>query len=429
MQIEFKNFPINWVDGMKITSKDFIALDNYLQDTVRDTRAQDLHSFKYGLVDSSNHEVDRYPKFQINYAQSSLVLVECRAITPGGFRIEISERTFESAAFPSQYPSFKITPDLYGIFEVFLLIKDFERVGAGRFAEDLPPRQKSISPVYELHLQRRGEGAFIGELPNMLKISEIEFRDGKVTEVFTDTGRYYPPVMSIKAHRKLEEKYLEFEQSLSNILEQAKTLLLEVSPYSDVNQDAKDALSVAEKVAAYVMSNLSHFRFIIPQQPPIYMISYFYDMARYLRFSVELCFRGNLVKNSYNQFGVSQNVDFLISATPNHANLYPTIMAIDNFLKVLEQLFNALRQNQYRTVYVRVEDQNRITELLDRGINPNAVPVFVPPSGPTHLNTPPQQQQMPQQPFYPPAPQNTPPIQQPQQPQETPRPQGPERPF
>jgi hypothetical protein len=402
MTPEFKHFPVNWMDGMKISSKEFIAFDNYIQDTVRDMRCHFMHDYSYGMLPSSNHEVNRYPKFQFNAAQSSIVLMECRAVTPGGYRIEISEKTYESNAYPAQLPSVRITPDMYGVFEVFIVIKDFERVGAGRYAEDLPPRHKVAAPAYELYIQRKGENTYGGIIPNTLKISEIEIRDGKVSAIFSETGDYIPPCTVISAHQRLESAHGTFEQYLTAALEHIKTILSVATPSIDVNQDAKDAIALSEKLGSYIWGSLSRYRRVIPNQSPIEMISYFNDLAAYFRFSVELCFKGNLIKKSYDQYGVSQRVENLINMPINHSHIYPVLMAITDFLQVLEQFMNALSQTQYRTVYHDVRDKNKEEEdyrRMARGIPP-----------PDAFQQPqyPPQPQFGGQPYYPPAPQHVP---------------------
>jgi hypothetical protein len=417
MHPEFKHFPVNWMDGMKISSKEFIAFDSYIQDTIRDLRCHFMHEYSYGMLPSSNFEVNRYPKLQFNSAQSSIVLMECRAVTPGGFRIEISEKTYESTAFPAQMPSVRITPDMYGVFEVFIVIKDFDRVGAGRYAEDLPPRHKLSAPSYELYLQRKGENTYGGVIPNTLKISEIELRDGKLSAIFSETGDYIPPCTTVSAHHRLKDAHSTCEQYLTAILEHTKTLLSVAAPSIDVNQDAKDAIAVAEKIGAYIWGSLSKFRKVIPNQSPIELITYFNDLATYFRFSVELCFKGNLIKKSYDQYGVSQRVENLINMPVNHSHIHPVLSAIIDFLQVFEQFMNALSQTQYRTVFHNVVDKNKEEEDYRRqrehGLTPSdMIPQpFYPsqPQGGGQPQYPPQQQHVPPPPPVPIEPAPVPP--------------------
>lgn len=375
---------------MKISSKDFIAHENAIQDALRDVRCMALHAYCYGLLPTSNLEVERYPKLQFNFAQSTIVLHECRAITPGGHRIEISEQTYQSQSLPAQLPSVTITPQHSGIYEVFLTVYSFERVGAGRYAEDGSPRHSIISPRYELTLQRKGDNTLGGVGANILKISEIELREGRLAAIFSETGDYIPPCMTISAHRRLENAHQSFEQVLHTVLEHTKTILRDVSPYIDNNQDARDATLVSEKIAAQLVGSLSYYRFVLPHHPPIYLIAYLQDLARYTRFAVELCFRGTLVKKFYDQYGLSRSADTLVSIQPDHANLYPSLIHVNEFLTELERFFNALRQHQYRTVYIDVRDMNRQqSEAPPASYYPPPPPMQTPPPPPPQAVPPP----------------------------------------
>lgn len=363
MYIEFKHFPVNWADGMKVSSKDFIAQENAFQDALRDVRCLALNEFCYGLLPTSNLEVDRYPKLQFNMAQSTLILHECRAITPGGHRIEISEQTFQGNAFPAHLPSVAINPQQYGIYEVFLVVHTFDRVGAGRYAEDIPPRHTITAPNYEMTLQLKGESRMGIGGPNIIKISEVELKDGRLAAILSETGDYIPPCISINAHRRLENAHQSFGQLINTILEHARTILRDVSPHGDTNQEAKEVTQVAEKVAGFLISSVSFFTFQLPQMAPIHLVSYIQDLARYVNFAVELSIRGTLVKKFYDQFKLGHVFETLVNSRPDHANLYPTLMQINAFLTETERFFSALRQHQYRTVYVDITDVNKRTQL------------------------------------------------------------------
>src|SRR3712207_3426957 len=102
---DIKYFPVNWVDGMKISSQDFISLENALKDEIRDTQATRLHEFAYGLLPTNHPEVDNYPRLVYDYVNNVLILKECRALMPGGQRIEITESNYDRKKFPAQLPA------------------------------------------------------------------------------------------------------------------------------------------------------------------------------------------------------------------------------------------------------------------------------------------------------------------------------------
>lgn len=116
---ELKNFPVNWTDGMRIGSKDFLAADQAWNDAMRDVRISLLQGVQYGVLPPLRDSRDRspYPKFQFDPSRSMLTLVECRAITEGGYRIEITEALHRNHQVPAVLPSIhlenKVDIDVY----------------------------------------------------------------------------------------------------------------------------------------------------------------------------------------------------------------------------------------------------------------------------------------------------------------------------
>src|SRR5688572_1749419 len=117
---DIKNFPVNWVDGMKISSRDFIAMENAVTDGLRDAQATRLNEYNYGLLPTNHPEADNYPKLVYDYVNNQLVLKECRALTPGGQRIEITEAKHERKKFPAQLPAASISVQESGRYDVYL---------------------------------------------------------------------------------------------------------------------------------------------------------------------------------------------------------------------------------------------------------------------------------------------------------------------
>src|ERR1700741_5399872 len=87
----FKYFNVNWVDGMKLTRGHFSDQENAFIDRLRDVAAINLTSYNYGLLNpapGSSKSIDHV----VDVDRATLLRVkvnECRAITPGGARIEI----------------------------------------------------------------------------------------------------------------------------------------------------------------------------------------------------------------------------------------------------------------------------------------------------------------------------------------------------
>ena len=83
------HYPVNWIDGMKLSSSHFIAVQDFVTDSVRDAIALQTIDLNYGLQPVVGDSV----KMQVlmdHYNCLQLTLEECHAATPNGIRIQIS---------------------------------------------------------------------------------------------------------------------------------------------------------------------------------------------------------------------------------------------------------------------------------------------------------------------------------------------------
>ncbi len=134
--------PVNWVDGMRLSSDHFIATDQYNQDFVRDARSLVLTNYNYGLLppfagQRSAHEIEVIEK-ATNHVEVRVRL--CNAITAEGCRIDIdSTADYGHQLTYSHY--FNETPGAAtALYNILLTVNPFERVPAGDLdPQDNPP--------------------------------------------------------------------------------------------------------------------------------------------------------------------------------------------------------------------------------------------------------------------------------------------------
>ncbi|MDQ2769635.1 MAG: hypothetical protein M3Y54_03950, partial [Bacteroidota bacterium] len=154
---EITHYPVNWVDGMKIARRHFAEADHFTTDHLRDATALHLRPDYYGLLPTTN-ELDS-PSFELllsvdaqNEVQARLT--QCRAVTAGGVRIEITATSTPLTARTNLVQLLNTfgLPATEGLrFSVVLTVNPFERVPAGTPSPDeLPPRHPYTRPAYAL---------------------------------------------------------------------------------------------------------------------------------------------------------------------------------------------------------------------------------------------------------------------------------------
>ena len=52
MQIDLTHFPVNWIDGMKVSRTTFMETDQFIHEQIQDARAVQITDFNYGILAS-----------------------------------------------------------------------------------------------------------------------------------------------------------------------------------------------------------------------------------------------------------------------------------------------------------------------------------------------------------------------------------------
>ena len=83
------HYPVNWIDGMKLSSSHFIAEQDFVTDSLRDAIDLQTTDLNYGLQPMAGDSVKMHVLMD-HYNQLQLTLEECHAVTPNGIHIQIS---------------------------------------------------------------------------------------------------------------------------------------------------------------------------------------------------------------------------------------------------------------------------------------------------------------------------------------------------
>src|SRR5690348_11341109 len=84
---DLQYLPVNWIDGMKISRQHFEETGRYLEERLLDTAAQQLTDHGFGILPAADSL-----KLTVICETGNRILLElvsCKAVTPGGFRIQI----------------------------------------------------------------------------------------------------------------------------------------------------------------------------------------------------------------------------------------------------------------------------------------------------------------------------------------------------
>lgn len=259
-----KFFPTYWENGMKLSAEHFQHLENSIEDAQRDIRALGIIAHKgYGLLPNSEFNLQNA---QGHSPQSVRVILNaCRALLPGGDRVEIVPETMHRLQIPNQAPYVEFVPKMKMRYHLYLSVTDGNRVPAG-IPQTRPIRHPHLSHDYKLECVAHDKIASASHLTaNRMKIAE--WQDGKVLE------GYIPPTVRIDGSPLLEKWHKYLHNQLENIVRLSTHV---------INSNRKKDIVRAEfciPIVSYIRSSQGYFKWTIPQSSPLLLCSYFGDFA------------------------------------------------------------------------------------------------------------------------------------------------------
>ncbi len=342
---------VNWVDGMKVNKNHFIDQENYFTARINDISDNYLDNHNYGLLPHKG-DSNRFLSIQTiidNQNQLRVVINSCHAITPGGFRIEISKEEQEKGDFT--IANVETTYDLATSNEqdLFMVISvdSFARIPDGAAdPSEYPLRQPFVNPQYNLHLMQAKEldNSKLGA--NMLIVGKIKIDNNKPE--IDDT--YIPPCSSVDAHLKLIDFCSYIDQHISALEKNSVKIIYDINEKHETNILTDIVTYITENMLHFTSANITRIRWFLKSQAPIYLIEFVVNLARVLKnaFDIRTAEEKEVLLNYFSEhFNIVPNrfkqlLDNTIGLNYDHTDIYHSVEKAEDFLNVISLLFNEL---------------------------------------------------------------------------------------
>lgn len=353
---EIKKLPVHWTDGMKISEVHFNQLQLAFDDALRDVTAQVVTDFNYGLLPPAPGSRTSL-EMVMNPDQSKLIqlkVLTCRAVTPGGARIEINKNNEQlQNVFPDgsevQLKKDEITEKFY---DIVISVNPVKRVPYGQpDPEESPARFPYTQPEYKLELipsqemNSQAPGAF------HLILGKIEISGGEVSMV----EHFIPPCTSIKSSKRLIDEYNKLGNALGEIGSFATQIVQKVKSEKQKTDLASNISFLAEKIVFFLAEKITGYRWRVAQQPPVFLVETFVSFAYLFKSAVDcqtekgreqmFTYFQQWTELSPAQFTVRLNS--LIEIEYNHLRTGESIREINNFINVIIKLFRQMSKLKF----------------------------------------------------------------------------------
>lgn len=323
-------FPTYWENGMKLSANHFQHLENSIEDALRDARAlSNIPTGSFGLLPYSYNPSNIENGTGVN-APNRLTLNTCRAILPGGHRVEILPQNIQNLRIPTVAPFVEFRPNRDVRYHVFLVVQP-KRVSAG-VPETSPIRNPYLCYDYKLEcIPQDRMKAVSGIAANRMKIAE--WKNGKLIE------GYIPPTLIIRGFSLLERWHKHFQNQLENIVKAS------IAVANQYRKSDKARVEFCVAIVHYIRSSHAHFRWVIPEQAPVMMVAYIGDLAGLVQGLLETCdrdfVRTQLKNGELNQ--IRNHVQAVLRPTPvPQREMALIISRSDKFIRTLFQTIQLL---------------------------------------------------------------------------------------
>ncbi|QNK63420.1 hypothetical protein H7F33_02610 [Pedobacter sp. PAMC26386] len=367
--------PVNWVDGMKLSSNHFVATDQFNQDFVRDATSIALNNFNYGLLppfsgERVSHEIEITEK-ATNHIE--IKVRHCNAITAEGCRIDIpNTSSYDNQLSYSQFFSNENTDySKVTIYNILLLVNPFERVPSGNpDPQDNPPRYPDIAKKYSISILPASEMTPNASDSYHLTIGQFVLENGRISI----NTNYIPPSSSVISHPGLI-RYYELFSSLINDLQLAAFKIIDKTSAKDsITPLGKNIRLLSEKLLDYIAQIFFNYRNLGYQQSPVYIAGYCSNLAHVFFTGIKLIEpreREEMLKYFYEWRDVTPgNFEELLARNIemiyDHQNINATMSTIEEFLKVMVALWNKLSMLEYigqRKENIVVAEQQMVQQV------------------------------------------------------------------
>lgn len=288
MPSSIKHYNVNWINGMKISKDHFIQQANAFDDKIRDGSSLQLNSMNYGLLPVWPGEEGTSFKLVAKIDNQKFLradVIQCRAVTPGGARVEILENQRQ----PGLSVDLSREIDALGAgkeaeYYIVLSIDLFNRVPGGELdASEEPPRYPDARPSYQLSVLAADMLQKEGINPMSLFIGKILLS----TDRHEITENFIPPCMSLRSHTSLMAFYSRVEKFFSQL---ELDLLSIIRKIRDKGQDtslARSVLMLSENLLNFISWNNLKLRWMVPDQPPVFLFEGIASFARIMRNTID----------------------------------------------------------------------------------------------------------------------------------------------
>jgi hypothetical protein len=348
--------PVNWIDGMKINKTHFIAQENaFIFQLARNTACL-LNEFNYGLLPNGNQGLkivissDNQKKLQVR-------IQRCRAITAGGYYIEVNEDTGlpgNNMAIPvvSVPVTLRELKNKASDFYIVLTIDPYKKNPYGAMvAPETPPRIPFTMPSLFVDLVPVTEVTQNILGPFQLPVGKVSIDEQRV--ILQED--YIPPCASVCSHAELLEIQAGLEQFYSKMEVYALQIIQKIVQKKQNNDMSVIVQKLCDNISFFTAAQITELKSVGVVQPTVYVITKIASLARMMKNTLDgfIGFGKEELVNYFTEWcnvkqgELEEAITTLANHQYDHIDINNSIDKVSKFTKIISRLFYQLSRLEY----------------------------------------------------------------------------------
>ncbi len=349
------HYYVNWVDGMKINKSHFQQTDKANIALITKAIAITVNENRYGLLE--NLEQGHIELNLDSQNTLSVQLSKCKAITQGGFLIDISPETNTLQESKGKFITVNANLNLENNtnsnpYFVILNINPFDTISVGEAnSEEEPLRRPYVVPKFSLHIINENQinDAALGD--TFLIIGKIIY-DGDTPKL---DPNYIPPCYSVLNHKNLLQTYNDISSLYKSVEKYSLQIIQKIFQKKQSNELANMVLTISQNVWQYTAGIIPEYHIEDRIASPVKMITKLMALARIIKNSIDTYIgtgKEELVNYLVDWSNTTQGefekiLDNMIMLKYKHYDINLLLGEVSKFSKTILSLFEKLEELDY----------------------------------------------------------------------------------
>jgi hypothetical protein len=357
MRDQLKHFPVNWVDGMKISKNHFIEQDKAFENALFDVASLGLSPVKFGILPPSAAGEETFNvKIAVdNQGTVRVSVLSCHGITQSGARVAIPAFGNSAAAESDGFPStiFKFSPSSgEKTWWIVLSVHPYEKQPAGSpDLADNPPRFPYVLPSYTVEVIPDSQYNQYAGHPYCLMVGKL-LNSGNEVRVDEE---YIPPCISITAHPDLVSFFSELDSFYGNLEQKCSQIVQKIYRKNQQNEISELVLFLCDRMIMHLGQSITQMRWMMIHESPAQLFCSVASLSRVMKNSIDLRIGSGKDEmlnylsewSELKQGDMESMLSSLAGIRYDNNDINSNIHQVVGFLKVVSKLFDTLSKLEF----------------------------------------------------------------------------------